>query len=225
MSIDQVIREMREAFNKIKQEGGDSVLISGLEQYLSVVEAQSPQSVNSPRRITNHDLLNLSLSATTRVVMKALTSFSGWLMIGFGSAFSLLFANLDAVLKFVPLSSFRWGVIFLLASLALGIVCRVFGAQIQAANETTGEIEKALKNVDVSLINLAQYSEQFQNTLFFWNRWLARKAMAKAAAGDYSIGARMLARMSQIYALLVISQGALAICACGSILFGVYSHV
>lgn len=223
MSIDQLIQELREALDKIKKDGQDSVLISGLEQYLSTVEAQSSQP-NNARKINNYELLNLTLSATTKIVMKALTNFSGWLMIGFGSAFSLLFANLDAVLKFVPLSSFRWGVIFLLASLAIGIFCRVFGAQIQASNEASAEMEKALKDLDTSQINLGEYSKQFQETLFFWNRWFAKKNIAKVASGDYSAGQKLLARMSQLYALSVISQGILAICACGSILFGVYLH-
>jgi hypothetical protein len=67
---------------------------------------------------------------------------------------------------------------------------------------------------DVSL-----FMSEYERGLLPPIRWMARSSMNKAKAGDIVAGARMIAKLSQVQALLVAGQSILALVAIGGLAF------
>jgi hypothetical protein len=68
--------------------------------------------------------------------------------------------------------------------------------------------------------DLALYMAEYERGLLPPIRWIARAQMKKALSGDIAAGARMIAKLSQLQALLVVSQSILALVAVAAMVFG-----
>ena len=163
-----------------------------------------------------------ALLAATRRVSGALPTFSKWLLAGFGAAFTLIVANIDTISKFVGVSHIRFGLLLFLVSLCLAIVSTYLGTIVNAAIAAQEDGEALGQRIIESEqpFNLELFTSEYERGLFPPMRWVAHSAMAKAKSGDVVAGARMIAKLSQVQALLVVAQGILAVFAAGALAVG-----
>lgn len=164
----------------------------------------------------------LSLVAAASKVNEALSSFSGWLMAGIGVAFSLLLANAEKVSDFILGSHIRYALLLLLVCLVISVFARLLSALVssalgghEAGTILAKEIVSSGQPFDVNL-----YITEFERGLFPFQRWLARQTLDKAKSGDSVAGARLIAKLSQVQAMLVLFEASLVIVAAGILVCG-----
>ena len=162
-----------------------------------------------------------TLLAATKRVGEALPAFSTWLLGGLGAAFTLVVANIEKVSRFIEITHIRFGLIIFLVSLGVAVLAAYLSTIVRAAlgaqedGEAIGERISSAGRFNVSL-----FMSEYERGLLPPIRWIARSSMNKAKAGDIVAGARMIAKLSQIQALLVAGQSILALVAVGGLAFG-----
>lgn len=109
-----------------------------------------------------------------------------------------------------------------LISLGVAVVATYLSTIVKAAlgahedGEALGKrIAASAKDFDVSL-----FMVEYERGLLPPIRWIARCSMNKAKAGVIAAGARTIAKLSQVQALLVVGQSLLALIAIGGLAFG-----
>jgi len=163
-----------------------------------------------------------SLLAATKRVGESLPAFTTWLLAGTGAAFSLVVANIEKVSKFIEITHIRFGLVIFLISLGIAIIATYLSTIVKAAQgaqedgEALGKkIAETTETFDVSL-----FMTEYERGLLPPIRWMARASMKKARSGDVVAGARMIAKLSQIQALLVVGHSVLTLVAIGGLAFG-----
>jgi hypothetical protein len=173
-------------------------------------------------------VLNAKIMAITSLVTAAkksnesLESFSGWLIVGVGTAFSLLLANFETVSRFVCVSYVRNALLCLVLGLVVSILARLLSAMVASAigsHEASTAFVKQFVNTDET-VDLDVFITEFERGLFPYQRWVARRSMEKARSGDTVAGARMIAKLSQVQTLFVLSEAALTIAAAAILVAG-----
>jgi hypothetical protein len=164
-----------------------------------------------------------ALLAVTRRVGDALPTFSTWLLGGFGAAFSLVLASIEKVSQFIEITHIRFGLVVFLLSLAVAVLASYLSTIVKAAlgaqedGETLGRKLAATEGgMDVQLF-MAEYKRGLLPPI----RWIAQSSLNKVQAGDIVAGARLIAKLSQLQALLVLSQSILALVAGTALAFGI----
>jgi hypothetical protein len=172
--------------------------------------------------LNEHDAAGQSLISAAREVNKSLKSFSEWLIAGVGAAFALLIANVEKVSQFTCVSYVHIALLLLLIGLAVSVVARLLSTMVSASLGSYGTgvaIAKKIKDsgrpFDVNV-----FIGEFERGLFPYQRWLTKKSMAKAKAGDSVASARMIAKLSQVQAMLVLTETLLVIVALGLLVAG-----
>jgi hypothetical protein len=164
----------------------------------------------------------LSLVAAASKVNEALSSFSGWLMAGIGAAFSLLLANVEKVSEFILASHIRYALLLLLVCLVISVFAKLLSALVSSAlgSHEAGEVlaKEIASSGQIFDVNL--YITEFERGLFPYQRWMARKTLDKAKAGDSVASARLIAKLSQVQAMLVLLEASLVIVAAGTLVCG-----
>jgi hypothetical protein len=163
-----------------------------------------------------------TLIAATRRVGDALSPFSTWLMAGSGAALSLVVANIETVSKFIAITHIRFGLIVFLISVGVAVLATYLSTIVKAALGAQEDGEALGKEIGATTekFDLLLYMAEYERGLLPPIRWIARSAMKKAMRGDVVAGARMIAKLSQIQALLVAGQSVLALLAIGALAFG-----
>ena len=176
-----------------------------------------PDSIDHARSAARQALIS-----TTRRVGDSLPAFSTWLLAGFGVGFSLLVANIDKVTQFIDIRFIRFGLLVFLLSLVIAVAATYLSAIVKASLAAQEDAEVMSKQLIESGrgFDVATFVTEFQRGLLPHIRGLSRRSFEKALAGDSLAGARMIAKISQIQALLVAAQSLLAIVAVASIAFG-----
>jgi hypothetical protein len=179
-------------------------------------------SLNQPP-MTEQAAAQKTLIMVTRHVGDALPPFCTWLMAGSGAALSLVVANIETVSKFIAITHIRFGLIVFLFSLSFAVLATYISTIVKASIAAQVEGEALGKEIasTTKQFNLALYMAEYERGLLPPMRWLAQSAMKKAMSGDIVAGARMIARLSQIQALLVACQSLLALVALGGLAFGI----
>lgn len=172
--------------------------------------------------MNEHIAAQQTLLAATRRVSEALPQFSTWLLGGLAAAFALVIANVETVSKFIAITHIRFGLLVFLASLALAVIVTYLSTVVRAGLAAQEDGESLGKKIAASSakLDLNLYMAEYERGLLPPVRWIARSAMKKTKAGDVVAGARMIAKLSQLQALLVVLQGALAVVAIGALAFG-----
>lgn len=163
-----------------------------------------------------------TLMAATRRVGDALPPFSNWLIAGSGAALSLVVAKIETVSKFVEISHIRFGLIVFLVSLAVAVLATYLSTIVKAALGAQEDSEALVKEIRATTekFDVLLYMAEYERGLLPPIRWIASSSMKKAIQGDVVSGARMVAKLSQIHALLVLGQSVLALLAVGALAFG-----
>lgn len=163
-----------------------------------------------------------TLMAATRRVGDALPSFSSWLIAGSGAALSLAVAKIDTVSKFVEIAHIRFGLIVFLVSLAVAVLATYLSTIVKAALGAQEDGEALSKEIGATTekFDVLLYIAEYERGLIPPISWIVRSSMKKAIRGDVVAGARMIAKLSQVHALLVLGQSVLALLAVGALAFG-----
>ncbi|OGB23733.1 MAG: hypothetical protein A3I66_15820 [Burkholderiales bacterium RIFCSPLOWO2_02_FULL_57_36] len=174
------------------------------------------------KALNEHDAAGHSLVAAASKTNESLGPFSSWLIAGVGAAFSLLIANVDKISQFVCLYHIRIALLMLLIGLIVSIFARLLSAMVSAAlgSREAGlglakQIQESGRPFDVKI-----FITEYERGLFPYQRWLARKSMDKAIAGDSVAVARMIAKLSQTQAILVLTETLLVAVAAGVLVVG-----
>jgi hypothetical protein len=163
-----------------------------------------------------------TLLAATRRVGEALPAFSTWLLGGLGASFVLVVANIETVSRFIEVTHIRFGLIIFLASLGVAVLATYLSTIVKAALGAQEDGEALGKRISASAgsFDVSLFVSEYERGLLPPIRWIARSSLNKAKAGDIVAGARMIAKLSQIQALLVAGQSILALVAVGGLAFG-----
>lgn len=178
---------------------------------------------DSPLPINERTAAQRTLVAATRCVGDALPPFSTWLIGGSGAALSLVVANIETVSKFIEITHIRFSLVVFIFSLAVAVLATYISTIVKASLAAQEDGEKLGKEIrdTTKHFDLALYMAEYERGLMPPARWIARAAMNKAMRGDIAAGARMVAKLSQIHALLVACQSLLAVLALGGLAFGI----
>ena len=163
-----------------------------------------------------------TLLAVTRRVGNVLPPFSTWLLGGFGAAFSLVLANIDTVSKFIAITHIRFGLLIFLASLVIAVLATYLSTIVKAALGAQEDGEALGKEIVLlpGKFDLTLYLAEYERGLLPPIRWIVRSQIKKVMSGDIVAGARMIAKLSQLQALLIVCQSILAVIAVGALAFG-----
>lgn len=163
-----------------------------------------------------------ALLAATRRVDSALPAFSTWLLGGLGAAFTLVVANIEKVSRFIEITHIRFGLVIFLISLGIAVLATYLSTIVKAAlgAQEDGEALGRKIATSSSTFDLSLFISEYERGLLPPIRWIARSSMNKAKTGDIVAGARMIAKLSQVQALLIASQSTLALLAVGGLAFG-----
>ena len=155
-------------------------------------------------------------------VNESLGAFSGWLIAGVGAAFSLLLANYDSVARFVAPQCIRLALLLLVVGLVVSIFARLLSAMVSSSigshKATTQRVKELGKSGETFDLNV--FIKEFERGLFPYQRWMARYTMNKALKGDVVASARLVAKLSQVQALLVLTEALIAIAAAAMLVAG-----
>jgi hypothetical protein len=145
---------------------------------------------------------------------------------GFGAAFSLILANIDTVSKFVAITHIRFALIIFLLSLFVPVLATYLSTIVKAAlgAQEDGEALGARITAAADKFDIALYMTEYERGLLPPIRWMAHSSMNKVLRGDIVAGARLIAKLSQLQALLVAGQSILALIAVGALAFGLKSQ-
>jgi hypothetical protein len=164
-----------------------------------------------------------TLVLVTRHVGDALPPFCTWLMAGSGAALSLVVANIETVSKFIEVPHIRFALVVFLISLVFAVLATYISTMVKASIAAQTESEALGKEIAETSkqFSVLLYMAEYERGLLPPIRWIAHSAMKKAMLGDITAGARMIAKLSQIQALLVACQSLLALVALGGLAFGI----
>lgn len=176
---------------------------------------------NPTKPITAQQAAKHSLLASTKRVSETLPTFTSWLLAGSGAAFTLVLANIDTVSKFIEITHIRFGLLMFLAGLGLSVLATYLSTVIKAAQDAHEDGEKLGERVIASsAFDLDVFIAEYERGLFPPIRWLVGKSLRKAKSGDVVAAARMVSKLSQIHALLVVVHSLLVLVAIGGLAFG-----
>jgi hypothetical protein len=155
-------------------------------------------------RIAANKLLILMAGNASSAVDK----FSSWLLTGFGVAFTLILTNIDSIVKFIPLSNIRDGILLYLFALFLGVIQKWLSSIISSGCGTSGEAEQigkdladSSKDIDIDFI-----LNEIERSTYYPAKWLVSFQYNKVKNGDLSAPGRMFGKLAQIQSYLVLAQ-------------------
>ncbi len=154
------------------------------------------------------DIAIAGLVVSASKVNESLGSFSSWLIAGVGAAFSLLLANFEAIAGFVCVSHIRAALMLLVFGLVISILARLLSAMVSSAlgsHDASTALVKTLIDSGEKF-DLEIFITEFERGLFPYQRWFTRHTMEKARAGDIVASARLIAKLSQVQAMLVFAE-------------------
>jgi len=149
------------------------------------------------------------LETTARSVSASLTEYQKWLVAGIAAAIGLLLPKLHDLARLIGDARTVW----VIAPLCLAIVMSVFslllGAQVGAATTSTTELQKAMVDMlqpSVDAVNIEVVFTEARRGLWWPALWGFDYGRRATESGDHVASGRLVARLSQIQAYLIIGQ-------------------
>lgn len=172
--------------------------------------------------IPERRLAGRTLMASAQSISDSLTTFSSWLMIGVGSAFSLVVTNIEKISQVIEITKVRFSLLLLLGSLVLAVLVKLLLAMVGAivsgnAAGTAISKELVLENrpIDIELF----FGEPLRGIWWPFS-WLTRNNLNKTRAGDIAAGARLAAKTAQLALFILLAQCLLIVVAAGALVLG-----
>ena len=165
---------------------------------------------NEENNIDESIFIGKILSLMAVGATQSLEKFSGWLLAGFGVAFTLILSNIDSVQKFIDTSNIKCGITLYLIALGAGVIQRWLASGIHAGEAVAKDAEKLGKDSSEN-INPENLLNEIENVTLYPQKWFVQWQFNKVRQGDFAANGRMQARMAQVQGYLVLIQGVLAI--------------
>jgi hypothetical protein len=155
------------------------------------------------------------LSTTAAHVSQSLDSFCSWLLLGVGATYTFVLSNLASLQDLIAVASVRASLYLLLAAIAVGVVQRWLAATVAASCATSEKADEIGCNLSAQEVEVdfAVVFREMQRGLFYPAKWMARRSFKKAMKGDFAVGGRLAAALSQAQAWLTFLLVALVIAA------------
>lgn len=169
--------------------------------------------------INEYTAAQKTLLAATRRAGDAMSPFANWLLGGFGAGFALVLANIETVSKFIAVTHIRFGLLVFLGSLGVAVLGTYLSTMVKAGLGAQEDGELLGRTLQTEF-DLSLFIAEYERGLLPPVKWIARAQMNKALRGDVAASARMLAKLSQVHALLVVCQSLLALVALGAMAAG-----
>ncbi len=154
-------------------------------------------------------LAKLALEATARSVSTSLTEYQKWLVAGIGAAIGLLLPKLHELAVLIGDTRTVVVIALLCASILMAVVSLLLGAQVLASTSVAPAMEQAIKPLaensqaepDIEVV----FAEMRRGLWWpaLWGFDYGRRSMER---GDHVASGRLVARLSQSQAYLVIGQ-------------------
>ena len=143
----------------------------------------------------------------------ALDHISSWLLSGFGAAFALLFANIDAVSRHIDLGSLRIGLRLFLGALILGVISKYLSAIVVAGAEAAAHGNAMGREImDQKLeINVDTFFEESKRAVYWPVRIMVESTFEKASSGDFAVAGRVNAKIAQIQGFMIVAEVLIAV--------------
>ncbi len=135
-------------------------------------------------------------------------SYSGWLLAGFGAAFTFILSNLEHMEKFIDLAKFRCGLIVFLVGGIFAISQKLLSSYVKsavAAAEDGMHLGKDLSDQPGELDIKKMYTRVSEVLLWPWS-WIVNKSIKGIESGDYFSGIRYAVRASNLQCYCVLFQ-------------------
>jgi len=158
------------------------------------------------------ELANRTLAAAARAVSAAILDFEKWLVAGYGAAIGLAVPKLSEIAATIGPGRLQVVMALLLLAVSLSLFVLFFGMQLAAGANTGDEIkrvmpeilamaERAGRAVDVAAWRTEQAKGLWWPAIAGF-RWANRRT----DVGDWAASGRLVAKLSQLQAYLVIVQ-------------------
>jgi hypothetical protein len=138
------------------------------------------------------------------------------------NTFSLLLANFETVTGFVCVAHVQYALSWLIAGLGASILARLLSAIVSSAlgshkagNALVKKLQATGENFDLDV-----FVTEFERGYFPLQRRMIQCSIKKVRAGDVVAGARLIAMLSQLQALLVLIVTVLTILASATLVAG-----
>ena len=157
------------------------------------------------------------LSYTAFSISDSNSKFSTWIMLGFGSYFSLIFANLNEVKEYIPISSIKVSALIFFTVLVMGIIQRLFTTRLNSANSC---MERG-KDIKIEDSDLPILVDELKKSFYWPVRLIADKHLDEIIKNnDPAATGRSFMRMAQKTSLLVVLQFLLSLISIFVIIWG-----
>jgi len=153
--------------------------------------------------IENKIFVNKVLILMAEKISHQLASFSGWMIVGFGAAISLLVANIAEVAKYIKPECIGLSVKLFLGAVVLNVIQRYMAAKVASV---VTMLEKLESIPEPKALDLAYFRDQIEKVTFWPARIYLKWMNNKISNGDYTISGRMQGILAQIQAYLVFAQ-------------------
>jgi hypothetical protein len=138
------------------------------------------------------------------------SSFSSWMVAGFGAAIGLLIANVEKVAPYISPSAIGSSTKLFLVAVILNVIQRYLGAIIAGSVATGKEVE----SIPVATaLDLQVILNEIEQSTLWPMRFMVRKSNNRIRAGDIAFASRLNAWMAQIVGWLVLVQMVVVIAA------------
>lgn len=162
------------------------------------------------------------LSLGAHRISEQLSSLSGWMLVGFGGAYTLVFANYASLQEVVSLHSLHTSLFLLLIAFVFGVLQRWLAAMIAAsaataekAEEIGSKLAKIGRDIDFKVM-----FREMEKGVYYPSRWVVRRSFERAMAGDFAASGRLSAGLSQVQMFFVAVQTGFAIAAAAVVACG-----
>jgi hypothetical protein len=154
-------------------------------------------------------LARLMLETTARSVSASLTEYQKWLVAGIAAAIGLLLPKLHELARLIGDGRTVWVIALLCLAITMAVFSLLLAAQVAAGTTTATELQKALEamlQTSVDAVDIEVVFTEARRGLWWPALWGFDYGRRATERGDHVASGRLVARLSQIQAYLVIGQ-------------------
>ena len=136
-------------------------------------------------------------------VTDALSSFSGWLILGFGTLLGLIITNIDKVAPFLAPQLVGAASKWFLFALLFHVAQRYLAAIVSGSVATAHDMEQLPTE---STLDVEAVIAELERSMYWPARLLSKSNLDKIRAGDFAAPGRLDAKLTQIQGFFVVIQ-------------------
>lgn len=151
------------------------------------------------------------LMTVSSVVSSNLLTFTGWLIVGFGSALGVLIANVSNVEEYIDKKVLSSTVILYCVAFFFHMIQRYLETIVNSSHQAAEFQRSRREEKKPSIVNMGGFLEAIADASFPPVNYFMKWSFALLLNDNYMGPARLNAKLSQIQTLLMVLQGILFI--------------